>query len=277
MKTALLEHHFLSLLEKGHRLDERKFDEFRKIEIEYGISSKSAEGSARVKIGNTEVIAGVKMEVGTPYPDTLDEGNLTANVELLPLSSSEFETGPPSIKSIELARYVVDRGIRDSECIDFKKLCIKKGEKVWTVLIDVYSINDDGNLADAIGLAAIAALKDAYFPKYDEKTEKIDYKEKSKKKIDLQLLPIPITVVKIRNVLIVDPSLEEEKAADARLTITTTEEGDIVALQKGGDWPLTGDEIEKMVELSIQKGAEVRKALKWKKKLFIQNMKKLEL
>ncbi len=261
MKTITVTH-VLASLEKDIRFDGRKFDEFRKIEVQYGISKKSAEGSARVKIGDTEVVAGVKMEIGKPFPDNPDEGTIMANVELLPLSSPDFETGPPDIKSIELARAVIDRGIRESKTLDFKKLCIKKGEKVWMIYIDAYSINDAGNLADAMGIAALAALQDAKFPKYDEKSERIVYDEKTKKKLDLSQLPIPVTVIKIKGKYLLDPSLEEEKAKEARLTITTVDNGDIVAFQKGGNGTLTEEDILKMVELSTKKGKEIRKLLK---------------
>ena len=255
----IVENHIRSLLYKDIRLDGRKLDEYRKVEIEYGVSSKSAEGSARVKVGKTEVAAGVKMEIGTPYPDTQEEGSFMANVELLPLSSSAFESGPPSVESIELARSVVDRGIRESHTIDFKKLCIKKGEKVWIIIVDVYSINDDGNLADAIGLAALAALKDAKFPKYDEKEWKIDYNEKTKKKVELSELPIPVTILKIDDKFIVDPILDEMETMDSRLTVTSIENGKIVALQKGGNGTLSDNDIEKMIEIGIKKGKELRK------------------
>ena len=110
--------HIIESLKKGVRHDRRKLDEFRKVEVEYGIS-KSAEGSARVKVGNTEVLAGVKLGIDKPYPDTPDEGCLMVGAELLPLSSPEFEAGPPGIESIEIAR-VVDRGIRESGTIDMK-------------------------------------------------------------------------------------------------------------------------------------------------------------
>ena len=127
-----------------------------------------------------------------------------AGVELLPLSSPDFESGPPDIKAIELARAVVDRGLRESGAIDFKSLCIKKEEKAWVIIIDVYSINDEGNLADAFGLCALAALKDAKFPKYDEKTEKVVYEERTTKGINLKELPIPITVIKIKDKILID-------------------------------------------------------------------------
>lgn len=259
----IVKNHIYSLLEKGERIDGRKYDEYRKdIKIEYGISPNSAEGSARVKIGNTEVVAGVKFEVITPYPDEPDKGTIMAGVELLPLSSPEFESGPPDIKAIEFARAVVDRGLRESGAIDFKSLCIKKEEKAWVIVIDVYSINDEGNLADAIGLCALAALQEARFPKYDEKKEKIDYKEKTNKKLNLKELPIPITVVKIKDKYLIDPTLEEESCIDARLTVTTLENGKLCAIQKGGFATLDNEDVEKMIELAVKKGKELRRLLK---------------
>jgi len=259
----IIKNHIHALLEKDQRLDGRKLDEIRKnITIEYGVSPNSAEGSARVKIGNTEVVAGIKFEVIEPYPDQPDKGTIMAGVELLPLSSPEFESGPPNIWAVELARAVVDRGLRESGAIDFKSLCIKKNEAAWAVIIDVYSMNDDGNLADAIGLCALAALKDAKFPKYDEKSKKVIYEERTNKGISLKEMPIPITVIKIKDKILVDPSLDEEECADARLTITTLEDGRVCALQKGEREPLTIEDVEKMIDLSIKKGKELRKLFK---------------
>ncbi len=247
-----------SLLQKGLREDGRKLDEYRNVEVEYGVSAKSAEGSARVKIGNTEVVAGIKLEVGEPFPDKPDEGTIIVNMELLPLSSPDFESGPPGVGSIELSR-VVDRGIRESKAIDFKKLCIKAGEKVWLLFIDIYPINDDGNLFDAAALAGLAALKDAKYPVYDEETEKIKYDEKTDKQVPLENMPMACTVLKIDDKFIIDPSVEEEKAADARLTAVSLENGNLCAMQKGGNKPLTPEELAQMVELSITKAKELRK------------------
>ncbi|RLF35148.1 MAG: RNA-binding protein, partial [Thermoplasmata archaeon] len=64
------------LAEQGKRIDGRKFDEYRKIEIKPNIISK-AEGSALGKIGNTQVLTGIKMDVGEPYPDSPETGVLT--------------------------------------------------------------------------------------------------------------------------------------------------------------------------------------------------------
>lgn len=255
--SRLAKEHILSSLSKGIRFDDRKPEEMRKVAVESGVS-KSAEGSARVRFGETEVIVGVKMAVEEPYPDTQDRGNLMVNVELLPLSSPEFESGPPSIKAIEIAR-VVDRGVRESGAVDFKKLCIAEGEKVWAVMIDVCTINDAGNLIDASALGALAALKNARFPKYED--DKIDYMEKTDKALPLEKEPIAVTVFKIGGNFIVDPSNEEEENADARLTVTTITDGTACSLQKGGETPLTVDEIDKMVGIAQEKAKELRAKL----------------
>lgn len=252
----LQENYVKSISKKDKRIDGRAFDEYREpITIEYGVSSKSAEGSARVTIGDTVVVAGVKLEVGEPYPDTPDEGSIMINVELLPLSSPEFESGPPSIDSIELAR-VVDRGIREAKALDFKKLCIKEGELMWMVVIDIYPINAAGNLFDAGALAALAALKDTTFP--GRVDDKVDYKNKTKNSLPLQKMPISCTVHKIEGKYFVDPVKEEELASDARLTVAVTENGKICALQKGGEMPLTDDDISAIVDLALKKSKELR-------------------
>ncbi|MBU0569580.1 RNA-binding protein, partial [Patescibacteria group bacterium] len=126
-------------LNEGKRLDERAPNEFREIKVEKEIS-KNAESAVSVKIGKTEVYCGVKMAVVEPYPDSPDEGTFMTSVELHPMASEEFDLGKPGINAIELSR-VIDRGIRESGFLDFKKLCIKKGEKVWQVFLDVVAIN----------------------------------------------------------------------------------------------------------------------------------------
>lgn len=235
------------LSEKGKRFDSRKFDEFREISIETGVS-KNAEGSARVKIGKTEVLVGVKMDVATPYPDSKDKGNLMVNAELLPLSSPKFEMGPPKFPTIELGR-LVDRSIRESKFIQLDKLCIKEGEKVWGIMIDIYSINDDGNLLDAAGIGAIAALKTAKIPKYDEKEERVVYGEHTNESIPLSKeIPISITVHKIGDNFIVDPSAEEEEISETRVTIASSD-GVIFSMQKGKLKELEIEQFYKILDL----------------------------
>jgi exosome complex component RRP42 len=237
-------------LSEGKRFDARKLLEYRQISIEMNIS-KNADGSARVRMGNTEVVAGVKLDVGTPFTDSQDAGVLVVTTELSPLASEKFELGPPGIESIELAR-LVDRGIRESGFIDFKKLCIKEGEKVWSIFLDIYPMNDDGNLIDASCMAAVAALCNTRMPKYDEEKEKVKFGEWTNKKLPLtDKLPLTMTFHKISKSIILDPITEEEEASEARLTVEMSlkdKEPVINALQKGNAKELSKEEVFDILE-----------------------------
>src|SRR3989344_1593668 len=197
----------VSDLKEGKRIDGRKVDELRKITIKNGIS-ENADGSARVTLGQTDVMAGVKMVPGIPYPDSPGEGSISVGAELLPMADPEFEIGPPRNDAIELSR-VVDRGIRESKAIDFADLCITEGEKCWVVFVDIYILNNDGNLFDACGMAAMSALLETKMPKLDDnKIVKGEYSGKLKVKVK----PVLNTFAKIGNVIVADPALSEEKA-----------------------------------------------------------------
>jgi exosome complex component RRP42 len=252
-----LKTHINEALKKGVRLDGRKKEEFRPIEITLGVVA-TAEGSARVRCGDTEVIAGVKLEVGEPYPDSQDQGTMMVGSELLPLSNPNFESGPPGIDAIEVAR-VIDRGIREGKAIDTKKLCIRKGELVWTVMIDVLPINHDGNLIDVGGLAALAAIKNTKMLEIEN--DKIVIGKRTNESLPINSMPLPITVLKIGDNLIVDPTDSEEDVLDARLTVAVLDDDSLCALQKGGDASLTTKDINEMIDLAIKKSRELRKKL----------------
>ncbi|MEM7825252.1 MAG: exosome complex protein Rrp42 [Candidatus Aenigmatarchaeota archaeon] len=249
------EKYALEVIEKGKRIDGRKFDEFRKIEIEQGIIKK-AEGSTRVKFGDTEVIVGVKMDFGTPFPDTPEEGTLVVNAEFTPLASPEFDTGPPGEDAIELAR-VVDRGIRESKCIELDKLCITPGERVWCVFIDIHIINDKGNLLDASALASVAALLNTRIPKIEG--EKI-IRGEFEKKLPVVFKPINITVCKVRNKFLLDPTVEEEKILDSKLSVSVRDDDKICSLQKQLK-EVEFEDVMRMIDIAIEKSKEIRKML----------------
>ena len=75
------------LIAKEKRIDERDLREYRELSVKTNVSAK-AEGSAWVKLGDTEIIAGIKMDAIEPYTDSPDEGVLAVGAELSPLSSS---------------------------------------------------------------------------------------------------------------------------------------------------------------------------------------------
>jgi len=246
----------LKLLENGERVDGRKLDAFRDIHIETNII-KRAEGSARVKIGKTDVIVGIKTEIGEPFSDMPNMGILKTGAEFTPIASPDFESGPPGEDATELAR-IVDRGIRESDCIDLEKLCIKEGKEAWEVFVDIHIINHDGSLIDASALAAVAALRVTKIPKLEN--DKI-IRDKTEMKLPLLHTPITVTVGKTSGKFIIDPSKEEEEILDSKISIAVMEDGKICAVQKSGESSLSMEDINEIIDLAVKKSKEIRKLL----------------
>ncbi|MCL2115182.1 MAG: exosome complex protein Rrp42 [Methanobrevibacter sp.] len=249
-----------NLINNNERADGRAVDEYRDIVIETNLVSK-AEGSARVKLGNTQIIVGAKPQIGEPFPDTPNVGVLMTNSEMLPIADPKFEPGPPSESSVELAR-VVDRCVRESEMVDLEKLCIEEGKKVWMIFIDLHIIDYDGNLFDAAMFAVMAALMNTKLPIAEYKNDEIIIDEDATMDLPLKDKATMSTFVKIGDKMILDPSLDEESILDARLSIGITESGNICAMQKGGDGPLSKEDILSAVKTTYSKKDELLKYLK---------------
>ena len=248
------------LMDKKKRMDDRDLTDYREMKIEQGIIER-AEGSARVLLGKTEVVVGIKIEMGEPFPDTPNDGVLTVNAELTPIASPKFEAGPPDEMSIELAR-IVDRGIRESKTINTEKLVIEPGKKVFVVFIDIYVLNHDGNLIDASAFAAMSALLNTKMANYEIKDGEVQIKP-GYEQLPIRKHPITITIAKIGDKLVVDPSLEEEEVMDARISMAIDDDENICAIQKGGSGYFEPDEIFEAAKIVKAKAKEIRKKMNW--------------
>jgi exosome complex component RRP42 len=240
----------INMLKRGLRSDQRDLVSPRNITIEVGVIEK-ANGSALVKLGKTQVLVGIKIEPGKPFPDTPDEGVLQVNSELVPMASPVFEPGPPDENAIELAR-VIDRSLRDPKAIDLKSLVIRPGEKAWVVWVDVYVLDYDGNYFDASMLGVMAALMNTKLPEYEETEsgELIVHRDKLTTPLKLNKRVVLVTTAKIGDYIVVDPNLDEELIADARLTLAFDEEGNVVGAQKSSIGGYTRSELSRAIEVS---------------------------
>lgn len=234
------------LLKDGKREDGRGLLEHRPLDLQVNYVSR-AQGSCRLKLGNTQVVAGVKIQLENPYPDTPNRGNFMTSAELNPIASPHFEPGPPRIEAIELAR-VTDRSLRESGILDFEALAVRPGEKVWAVFVDLHILDYDGNLFDACSIAGVAALLSAKLPAVDPKSKEQVYADGKDR-------PLPVhpensafstTFAKIGGTVVADPHLYEELICDTRLSIGLDPSGNVRAMQKGGHGSWTVDEVKQM-------------------------------
>ncbi len=243
------------LVAKGLREGYRGHYSYRPIKISTGFIP-NAEGSSHIELGNTKMVVGVKMGVDSPMPDKPTEGNLIVNAELLPLASADYETGPPSPESVEFAR-VVDRGIRAAGVVDTNALFLEE-DKVWSVFVDIYVLNFDGNLFDAATLGAVSALHNTRKPKYEDGKAIRDGKLDGELKVNN--IVTSCTYAKVDNKILLDPSAAEESITDARLTIANDSQC-IRAMQKGLRGPLSSREVNEMIEQTFQQSKELRRII----------------
>ena len=250
----------LDLLQEGKRIDGRALDEIRPLSIDIDVIPH-ANGSARVRLGDTEIVSGIKVQPDRPFPDMGDKGIFICTAEILPLAHPSAETGPPQPDVIELAR-VVDRGIRESGMIDLSQFVLEKDKSVIGLFADSVVTDHDGNLFDACSYASVAAIITSKIPKWEMKDDIPVLIENQESDAPITTIPISVTMGRIGEFIIVDPNIDEWGCLDARITITTNSDGNIVALQKGGSDGFTLEQLVKCSELSIAVGKKIREIVK---------------
>lgn len=249
-----------ALLKEGQRVDGRALDEPRQLTIDTGVIPK-AEGSARVRLGDTEVVCGVKIQPDKPFPDLGDRGIFICTAEIMPLADPSVETGPPGEEVIELAR-VVDRGIRESGMIDLTQLVLQKNKSVVGIFVDNSVTDYDGNLFDACSYASVASILSCKIPKWEIKDDVPTKVDGQVVDPPITTLPVSVTMARIGDQIIVDPNADEWGCMDARITITTNSAGNICAIQKGGNDGFTQEQLVKCGQISIATGAKIRETIK---------------
>lgn len=246
----LLRAHLSDLSANNSRIDGRSQWEGRNLVVEHSVLPR-AEGSARVRMGDTIVLAGVKFQIMQPYPDRPNQGGLMCSADVRPIAGRNWEAGPPSPEAIELGR-VVDRGIRESGCIDVDSLCIIPGEKAWQVILDLFAVSDDGNLFDAFALAGIAALRNATVP-----AERFEVGEDYA--LPVSKTPIMCSYHKVGGRFVYDASSREELGGDERIHITLGDDDNVHSLQKGLKGIFSPEEFSEIMTNARERTKELRK------------------
>ncbi|MEM1639320.1 MAG: exosome complex protein Rrp42 [Desulfurococcaceae archaeon] len=244
--------YIMKLLKRGERIDNRSLLDYRPISVILNPIEK-AEGSALVRLGKTQVLVGVKLDLGSPFKDRPNEGVLQVHAEFVPLASPSFEPGPPDESAIELAR-VIDRSIREPKAVKLDELVVEPEKVVWIVYNDIYLVDHAGNAIDASMIASMLALATTKIPSLS----RTDQGYKIDKSVKERLLPIStlvatVTMAIIGDIILVDPTLEEEAIADAILTIAVDEKERICGAQKRGEKGISRHMLEKAVDIAIDK------------------------
>jgi exosome complex component RRP42 len=138
------------------RTDGRKCLEYRKIDLETDVIS-GCHGSCHVRIGKTDLLVGVKLQIDEPADETPDEGRIEFSADCSANASPVFEgRGGQEIANDVIA--ILSNSI--SPAIDRKGLCLIPEKAVWLISIDILILefSSKANLIDASGIGVKAAL-----------------------------------------------------------------------------------------------------------------------
>ena len=244
--------HLMRLAREGKRLDGRDPDQMRRAEIATGVIS-DYDGSARIRLGGTELIVGVHIEKGRPYPNLPESGTMHTKLQLHPIASPRLGKEDTDLEATEISR-VIDRGIRNSGAVDLGELCITPGEEAWTLFVDLLVLDFDGNLFDASHLGILKVLKETKFPASDNGTG-------DEFPVLVKGLPVSTTFVKMGDSIFLDPTALEERVADARISMVCDEAGNIRSIQKGGRGGFTASDIKEVFRHARETSDRLRKGL----------------
>lgn len=263
--------YILESLKQGTRIDGRKLTEIRTPKIELGDN-----GYVDLKWGNTQLIIKTSCEIVKPFEDRPNEGLLVINNELSPMSSIKFDER--SIDEV-LTNRIIEKSIRKSNAVDMESLCIKNGESVWMVRIDINIINFDGNLIDSCCFGSIVSLSNFKLPNYQIVDSQIKlYNLNEKAPISLSILHIPITLtISFYNPLeqednlksdnqfelaVFDADLKEELIRDGSLVVTCNNNKELIQLTKLGGLAIDAIELGKLCQKCYEYADELTEMIK---------------
>lgn len=229
---------------KDVRCDGRRQIEARDAEITCGVIAQAA-GSSRVRIGGTDIIVGVKAEIGTPDVSTPGLGCLEFSVECSPVASAAFRGRGGDDISAELASaieklYCVGFGSKPDESpLDLSSLCILPGKSCWVLYVDALVLDLDGSVIDAISIGCKAALQDTKIPKVevqqdgDEEDFEVDDDPEHATRLDVGRVPLTVSVGLLGTAAVaLDLTGAEEEASTAVICVSTNPEGHVCGVSK---------------------------------------------
>ncbi|BFG25933.1 hypothetical protein CerSpe_122070 [Prunus speciosa] len=223
-------------------VSDEEFLQFDTSRVPVIVTLTKANGSARVRMGATDVIASVKAELGRPNALQPDKGKVVVNVDCSPTAAPMFEGRGGEELSAELSvalQHCLLGGKSGSGAgIDLSSLVVVEGKICWDLYIDGLVVSSDGNLLDALGAAIKAALSNTGIPKVnvaagasgDEQPE-VDVSDEEFLQFDTSRVPVIVTLTKVGRHYIVDATSEEESQMSSAVSISINRQGHILSEQ----------------------------------------------
>ncbi|GAB5363046.1 hypothetical protein AAMO2058_000850000 [Amorphochlora amoebiformis] len=222
-------------------------------------SIKTADGSALAKVGGTTVACGLKLEVGIPSALKPKEGRFEVSLKLASLCSPEINkkslgrTFVGNDKRIDAMAATIKKTIASSQMMNLEELCIKEGASVWVVYIDLVCVDFSGNIFDAALMAVGGALRSLQLPptQIAEDGEVMLSREGKSSRLTIKRYPISISFgILDQKHIVADPTAEEEKLLEGRLSVAFTTDGHLCLVHKEGRESISSKRINDCLDIA---------------------------
>lgn len=227
------------------RPDGRQPDELRPIEIATGYL-KTAEGSALITVGNTQVLCAASVETTVPpFLRNTGKGWVTAEYSMLPRATStrtprEVAKGRPSGRTHEIQR-LIGRSLR--AVVDLAAL----GER--SIILDCDVLQADGG-------TRVASITGAYVALAIAIKQMLKFKSLAKSPLTGSVAAISVGILNGNPIL--DLCYEEDSRADVDANVVMTGDGRFVEYQATAEHNAFGDDqMSRMTELAKKGIAEL--------------------
>ena len=253
------EHDFiLGSIAKKIRLDERAIDQYRELSITFGKEL----GYCYVSLGSTKVLAQVAAEVDRPKESRPSEGRLAIHLEISTLAAGHLDPAKPGVDGVEIRQFL-ERSLLHSAAIDLEELCLRTGEKVWSIHLYLHVLDHDGNILDCASVAAITALRHFRRPSvlFDGRQVTVQSMEETAEPVALTINHMPFccsfAFFEGGKHLVLDASSAEEKAQDGRFLVSMNKHRQICRMLMCGAVQIDKQQIKSCTNIAAVKVKDI--------------------
>lgn len=253
-------------VEQNFRVDGRTRSELRPIIIETETVSH-ASGSCHLRLANTDILVGVKVELETPLPSHPDRGRIEFFVDCSANATPAFEGRGGDSLAADISR-VLARAYESPEVLDLTELCILKGKSCWILYVDILVLEVGGNLYDAVALAVKGALYSTRVPvvtavSVDGGEPELELSDDpfNCTRVNVEKAPVLVSLTRIGNHCVVDSTPEEETCSSASLLVSVSPTGHLTTVKKIGGGSFQPNSLHSATKQAVEVGTLLNRKL----------------
>lgn len=263
--AAATEKAFATLgVEQNIRNDGRDRMDYRDLAVDNGVLPQ-AHGSARVTVGRdlvggggTDVLAAVKAELATPAQEAPGQGFVVVSVDCAPSLFIHANNRRDAREDVN-AELSAAMGRLLSSSLALESLCVMHGRFAWRLFIDVMVFSTAGNVLDVVSMAVWSALSTTRLPKlvpiqaeagFPDDFE-LDSNQENAQPLDIEQVPISVTLNIIGTEHVVDAAPLEEACAATRVSVGVNRRGDFCGVYQAGSSALPATRIPELMGCAL--------------------------